>query len=173
MGIRTPGEKTAFEVQTLSTGASRIFEHKATEFEEEMIEPTLNDFLVESVENMNEVEEIMTIDESTGASFFKDMSVEDITGVGTLRPRGASHFAERQRRIANLTSLHQTALSDPSIKAHISGKGMARIITEEIGEEKLFGENIALFEQAETQRMMNEISVNMQEEEVAAAEEGV
>lgn len=173
MGIRTPGEKTAFEVQTLSTGASRIFEHKASEFEEEMVETTLNDYLVESVENMKDVEEVLTIDPATGASFFREMSVEDITGVGTLRPRGASHFAERQRRIGNLTSLHQTALSDPSIKAHISGKEMARIITEELGEEKLFGENIALFEQAETQRMMNEISVNLQEEEAAAAEEGV
>ena len=173
MGIRTPGEKTAFEVQTLSTGASRIFEHKASEFEEEMIEPTLNDYLVESVENMREVEEVLTIDPATGRSFFREMSVEDITGVGTLRPRGSSHFAERQRRIGNLTNLHQIALSDPSIKAHISGKEMARIITEELGEEKMFGENIALFEQAETQRMMSEISVNLQEEEAAAAEEGV
>ena len=33
MGIRTPGEKTAFEVQRLDAAASRTFQHKINAFE--------------------------------------------------------------------------------------------------------------------------------------------
>jgi hypothetical protein len=173
MGIRTPGEKTAFEVDVLNTGSNRIFEHKAGEFEDEMIEPTLNDYLVEARMNMGEVEEIMLIDEGTGQSIFKEISPEDITGNGLLRPKGAKHFAERQRRIGNLSNLHQMKLSDPSIGAHMSGKEFARLITEELGEERLFSEWIAIYEQTEGQRISQEVAVNMEEENMSAAEAGV
>ena len=42
MGIRTPGEKTAFEVQQLENAAGRIFQEKVTQFEMMMVEPVLN-----------------------------------------------------------------------------------------------------------------------------------
>jgi hypothetical protein len=42
MGIRTPGEKTAFEVQSLQNSASRIFEHKTAHFERVFLEPIIN-----------------------------------------------------------------------------------------------------------------------------------
>ena len=42
MGIRTAGEKTAFEVQTLQNASSRIFEHKTAHFERVFLEPILN-----------------------------------------------------------------------------------------------------------------------------------
>ena len=171
MGIRTPGEKTAFEVQTLDSGANRIFEHKASEFETEMIEPTLNDHIILAKENMTDVEEIAIVG-SDGKAFFTQVSVEDISGNGLLRPKGAKHFAERMRRMANLQNLHAMKMGDPTVGAHLSGKAFARIITEELNEPELYGENISLFEQAETQEIIEEIQVNMAESREAAAEEG-
>src|SRR6185295_11671038 len=45
MGIRTPGEKTAFEVQTLDNAAGRLFQHKAEYFEDNFLEPLMNTML--------------------------------------------------------------------------------------------------------------------------------
>src|SRR5690606_28773647 len=46
MGFRTPREKTACEVQRLENAASRIFQNKTAQFEEQIIEPILNAMLV-------------------------------------------------------------------------------------------------------------------------------
>lgn len=172
MGLRTPGEKTAFEVQTLSSGANRIFEHKATEFETDMVETTLNDMLVLSKENMSDVEEVQIVG-TDGTSFFTQISVEDINGNGLLRPKGAKHFAERIRRVGNMVQLHTMKMSDPTIGVHLSGKAFAKIITDELNEPELYGENVALFEQAESAKITEEIQVNMQDERMTAAEEGL
>lgn len=173
MGIRTPGEKTAFEVNTLQSGASRIFEHKALEFEGDMIDTTLNDYLAMGRQYMGEAEEIMYIDPQFSAPIFQLVSPEDITANGELRAKGAKSAADRQRRVGNITNLHQIKMSDPSVSVHISGKEVARILAEELGENSLFGDNIALVEQAETARLQQEIQMNVQEEQQVALEEGL
>jgi AraC-like DNA-binding protein len=143
MGIRTAGEKTAFEVQTLQNAASRIFEHKTAHFERVFLEPILNAMLEVSRRNMN------------------------------MSPVGARHFAERARRIQNLTQLYQIKLSDPSVAAHMSGKEFARILADELGEPTLFSENIAVSEQLETQQQMQEAEAINQEQLMAAQEMGI
>ncbi|WP_201773188.1 hypothetical protein, partial [Vibrio cholerae] len=45
MGIRTPGEKTAFEVQQLQNAAGRIFQEKIINFEVMLMEKVLNAML--------------------------------------------------------------------------------------------------------------------------------
>jgi len=45
LGFRTPGEKTAFEVQRLENAASRVFQSKIGQFERTMIEPLVNGML--------------------------------------------------------------------------------------------------------------------------------
>ena len=52
MGIRTPGEKTAFEVQTLDNASSRVFMNKVSYFERNFLEPLINDMLELSRRNM-------------------------------------------------------------------------------------------------------------------------
>ena len=172
MGIRTPGEKTAFEVQTLQNAASRIFQHKAAKFEREFIEPVLNSMLESSRRNMDSVDIIRVLDDETGAIFFKQISKEDITAKGNIVPMGARHFAERAQRIQNLTQMLQLK-QDPSVGAHLSGKEIARVISEELGEEKLFGENIAIQEQMETQSVAQDAEADMMENMQIAAEEGL
>lgn len=173
MGIRTPGEKTAFEVQSLQNSASRIFEHKTAHFERTFIEPILNCMLETSRRNMNISDTVRVLDDNTGAAIFKSVSKNDITANGKLIPVGARHFAERARRVQNLTQMYQIKLSDPTVAAHLSGKEFARIMATELGEPELFSENIAVAEQLATQQQMQEAEAVNQEQLMIAKETGL
>ena len=173
MGIRTPGEKTAFEVQTLQNAASRIFQHKASKFEAEFVEPVLNSMLESSRRNLQEADAIRVLDDETGATLFKSITKEDITAKGKLIPMGARHFAERAQRLQNLNQMLQIKAADPSIGAHLSGKKAAELIAYELGEEQLYGENIAIEEQKNLQTAMQDAEADMMEELGVAAEEGL
>ena len=173
MGIRTPGEKTAFEVQSLQNSASRIFEHKTAHFERTFIEPILNCMLETSRRNMNISDTVRVLDDNTGAAIFRSVSKNDITANGKLIPVGARHFAERARRVQNLTQMYQIKLQDPSVAAHLSGKEFARIMATELGEPELFSENIAVAEQLATQQQMQEAEAVNQEQLMIAKETGL
>lgn len=173
MGIRTPGEKTAFEVQSLQNSASRIFEHKTAHFERTFLEPILNAMLEISRRHMNMSDTIRVMDDATGAMLFRDITKEDITAKGKIVPVGARHFAERARRVQNLTQLYQVKLADPTVSPHLSGKEFARILAEELGEPKLFGENISVSEQLETQQAAQEAEAINQEQLMAAQQMGI
>lgn len=173
MGIRTPGEKTAFEVQSLQNSASRIFEHKTAHFERTFLEPILNAMLEISRRNMNMSDTIRVMDDASGAMLFREITKDDITAKGKIVPVGARHFAERARRVQNLTQLYQVKAADPSVAAHLSGKEFARILAEELGEPRLFGENIAITEQLETQQASQEAEMVNQEQLIAAQQMGI
>ena len=173
MGIRTPGEKTAFEVQSLQNSASRIFEHKTAHFERTFLEPILNSMLEVARRYMNMSDTIRVMDDATGAMLFKDVTKEDITAKGKIVPVGARHFAERARRVQNLTQLYQVKLADPTVAAHLSGKEFARILAEELGEPRLFAENIAITEQLETQQTAQDAEMINQEQLMAAQQMGI
>jgi len=173
MGIRTPGEKTAFEVQTLQNSASRIFEHKTAHFERTFIEPILNAMLEVARRYMNMSDTLRVIDDATGVAFFREITKDDIIASGKIVPVGARHFAERARRVQNLTQLFQIKATDPSVAAHLSGKELARILSEELGEPSLFSENIAVTEQLETQEQVQNAQVVNEENLMQASELGI
>lgn len=173
MGIRTPGEKTAFEVQSLQNAASRIFEHKTAHFERVFLEPILNSMLETARRYMNFSDTIKVIDDATGVAFFRDITKDDIIASGKIVPVGARHFAERARRVQNLTQLFQIKAADPTVSAHLSGKEFAKIISEELGEASLFGENISVSEQLETQTQMQNAEVVNQENLMTQEEMGI
>ena len=173
MGIRTPGEKTAFEVQTLQNSASRIFEHKTAHFERTFLEPLLNAMLETSRRNMSTSDTLRVLDDAMGITVFQSIKKEDITANGKIVPVGARHFAERARRIQNLTQLNQVKQQDPSVAAHLSGKMLAKILADELGESKLYGENIAVTEQLETQQAMQDAEAVNQENLAVKAQNGI
>jgi len=173
MGIRTPGEKTAFEVQSLQNAASRIFEHKTAHFERVFLEPILNSMLETARRYMNFSDTIRVIDDATGVAFFRDITKDDIIASGKIVPVGARHFAERARRVQNLTQLYQIKAADPTVAAHLSGKEFAKIISEELGESSLFGENISVSEQLETQTQMQNAEAVNQENLMTQEEMGI
>ena len=173
MGIRTPGEKTAFEVQSLQNSASRIFEHKTAHFERTFLEPIMNAMLEVARRNMNMSDTIRVLDDATGAILFKSITKDDITAKGKIVPVGARHFAERARRVQNLTQLYQLKLADPTIAPHLSGKEMAKIMAEELGEPRLYGENVSVIEQLETQQTVQEAEMVNQEQLMSAQQMGI
>jgi hypothetical protein len=173
MGIRTPGEKTAFEVEQLQNSASRIFEHKAAHFEKVFLEPALNAMLELSTRMLDMVDRIEIIDPNSGAIVFRQIEKKDISGNGKIVPMGARHFAERARRVQSLSTLWQIKAADPSVGAHLSGKKFAQILAEELQEPELFGENIAVKEQAETQMAMQDNEADMLQQMQISAENGL
>jgi len=173
MGIRSAGEKTAFEVQSLMNSAGRIFQHKTGHFERVFLEPILNAMLEAARRNMNYSDVIRVVNADTGLPFFEEITKEDIKANGKIIPMGARHFAERARRIQQITQLYQIKMADPTVGVHLSGKEFARILTEELGEPKLFAENIGVIEQMDTQKVATEAQVQFQEQQQIMAEKGL
>jgi len=166
MGIRTPGEKTKYEVQSLENAAGRIFQSKVSWFEKNIIEPLLNSMLEEARRNMSAEEQIGLVDPDYGVKMFKTLKKDDLVGNGKLFAVGARHFAEQARFVQELTQTLQIVSQLPTVAVHISGKAVAKAIEENMGW-KQYGivlDNIAISEQAETAR------ITQQEQENVAVE---
>jgi len=165
MGIRTPGEKTKYEVQTLENATGRIFQNKISFFERNFLEEALNDMLELSRRNISGSDLVRTLDDDIKVVNFLSITKEDITANGRLRAKGASHFAKEAMLVQNLTNLANSAIGqDPAVKAHMSGKKLAKLFEEVFDLEKyeLYGENIRIVEEQETARMVQQAQENLQ-----------
>lgn len=165
MGFRTPGEKTAFEVQQLENAASRIFNNKILKFSIEFMEPLLNLMLESAKRNMVMSDIIRVMDDDFGVSEFVNITREDITAKGKLFPMGSRHYAARAQMIQNLTGIANSPLLQ-LIQPHLSSVKLATFIEDVMGLTKysLFRTNIAVAEQAETQRLISTERANIAEE---------
>jgi len=174
MGIRTPGEKTAYEVQTLENAAGRIFQDKIINFEINMVEPSLNMYLESGRRNLNGRDLIRVMDDDLGVAEFLEITKEDITAEGKLRPIGARHFAATAQLIQNLTGSIQVAAAMPGVLNHVSNKKLAALLFEEISGLKKFdlvSDNVAIMEQAESQRLIQQASEDLEVEAATPLEE--
>lgn len=172
MGIRTPGEKTAFEVGVLAQGAARVFQHKAYHWERTFLEPLLNDMLEVGRRNLDLSELVRVVSDTDAMTTFMSVSRSDIAAKGSFRPIGSRYYAERALRIQNLQNFWRIKMSDQTVGVHISGKEVARILSEELDEPTIFSENIAVLERMETQEIAGEAEVVQQEKEMNAIQEG-
>ena len=156
MGIRTAGEKTAFEVQQLQNAAGRIFQEKVTHFETMLLEKLLNAMLETAVRNMNSADVVRSLDHELGASVFMTLTKEDITANGILRPIGARHFAANAQLLQNLVGVMNSQLA-PMIAPHMSSKRLATMIEDLIGVGRfeLFRPYAQIDEQQEMQSYTN------------------
>jgi hypothetical protein len=158
MGIRTPGEKTAYEVQTLENAAGRIFQSKIRQFEKLFLEPVLNAMLEQARRLMDGSETIKVVDTDLGISKFRQLTKDDIQAKGRLVPRGARHFAEKANAVQTLTQFAASPIyQDPSVQMHISGKRLAKMIVKVLdidSEGDLVQEYVRLVEQTEAQKVM-------------------
>lgn len=163
MGIRTPGEKTAFEVNSLMTAAGRIFQEKITQFEVELLEPTLNAMLETARRNMDGSDVIRVLDDDFQAQQFMTITKTDITATGILRPIGARHFSKQQQDLQNIIGVFTSPIGQ-MIMPHTSALAMADIVNDIIGLNgyKLFSPNIAVEEQHDTQAAVNQSQEDLQ-----------
>lgn len=173
MGIRTPGEKTAFEVQTLENAAWRIFQEKINNFERNLVEPALNMYLEMSRRNMDASDVVSIIDSEFGVQQFLTVTKEDITSKGKLRAIGSRHFAARAQLIQNLTGIMNSPVGE-KINPHVSSIGLANLVEELFGLERrnLVRQNVAVEEEFETQRLISELQGQLAEQEATPGVEG-
>jgi hypothetical protein len=174
MGIRSPGEKTAFEVDKLSNAASRMFESKIAQFERTFLEPLLNGLLETSRRNLDTSDTAKVMDDDFGVVEFMTITKEDLTGKGKLTPMGARHFATKNKLVQNLTQFSQMPLyQDPAVNVHFSGWKMAQIL-EDAMDLSGFGvvqQNVRIAEQMETQDMVNTAQEQMMNTSLAPTED--
>jgi len=172
MGIRTPGEKTKYEVQSLENAAGRIFQSKVSWFERNILEPLLNGMLAEAVRNFEGVERIRTVDEDYGTESFVEVTKDDLMASGKIYPIGARHFADQARFVQELAQTVQAVQAIPTVAAHISGKAIAKALEENLGWQnyRIVQDNAMIFEQAETQRLMNQVAEDIQTEAAVSPE---
>lgn len=157
MGIRTPGEKTATEVNRLETAASRIFQNKIDYWEQSFLEPLINAELEEARRNLVGTDLIRVMDDEIGVASFLEIDKEDITAQGKLVPIGARHFARQNQLAQNLQALAMNLQADELMQQHFPSLKMARVWTELLGVDNL---NIIspygrVAEKQELQRRMN------------------
>jgi hypothetical protein len=158
MGFRTPGEKTAYEVQRLENAASRIFQSKVAQFEETFVEPLLNAMLELARRNISALQSIRVWDDEFKLNDFAALTAEDITGAGRIKPIAARHFAERAERIQNLNNFFGSALGqDPQIKIHWSSIKTSKMIEEmlDLQDYELVMPFVRMAENADAQRLAN------------------
>lgn len=166
MGIRSAGEKTAFEVQQLQNAAGRIFQEKITTFEIELLERLLNSMLETAKRNMDMNDWVRVLDDDLGVESFLKITKEDITATGNLRPIGARHFAATAQLVQNLTSLSNTPVWQ-QISPHLSTTKLANLVEDVLGLSRygLFRPNVGVMEQQETARLSNQASEDLMVEQ--------
>jgi hypothetical protein len=162
MGFRTPGEKTKYEVQRMENAASRIFNNKIKQFEEQVVEPLLNAMLELARRNLSGVNSIKVFDDEFKVATFQDLTVEDITGIGRIKPVAARHFAEQAELVQNMTNLTSSGLW-PTVQPHFSGIKLAKILENifNLQDFEVVVPYIALSEQADAQKQSQALEENL------------
>lgn len=129
-GIRTPGEKTAFEVSELKNASMRIFERQSRKFEEEFVEPLINNILRMYFERLKGQDVSIKFIDKDGTVSFNKVPVDAISGEGRLYAVGSKTYTERNRALQTLMQLSNTALfNDELIKNYFSPEKIVDIIT--------------------------------------------
>lgn len=168
MGVRTPGEKTKFEVQQLQNAAGRIFQEKITNFEISLLEPALNAMLEISRRQMNVTDVVSIMDDDLGVQRFMKLTRKDLAAQGKLRPVGARHFSAQAQLVQNLSEMLNGPMA-AMIQPHISRKNLAKVVEDALGLGRydLFSPNIGIQEDAESQQAASQNEqINMEEQSV-------
>lgn len=154
-GFRSPGEKTAFEVQTLNDGAYRSFIHKAERFDMDVLEPVLNAELKIGRDHLHSALQVQTTSPE-GIPTFISITSEDLNSNGKLVPMGSRRFALQNKQLNMLNQLANSNLAN-LVSAHLNTYALAQVV-EELGgltEFEMFGQFAAIEEQFEQQQLVN------------------
>lgn len=163
LGIRSPGEKTKFEVQTLTNAANRAFEHQANLFAS-FVEQVVNAELEEARKHLNMSDIIAVVDDDYGAESFVQITREDITNNGKLIAVGAKESARKARLTQQLSQFQQIAMADPMVLQHFPARKVAEMYADLLDFEDLLVPYGRIAEEVETARYRQEAASMLQEE---------
>lgn len=164
-GIRTPGEKTAFEVSKLDANATMMFVDKARNFEL-MLEGLLKEAFELMMINFDETDYVQIFNDVLGVEELKELAYEDVAARGEFRAVGARHWLLRNRKALELQQLQQTIVQAPQLAAHISGIELARTLerTLNIEDDKIVKEYEGIREQVTAQAIAQSMLQSLSEE---------
>lgn len=166
-GIRSPGEKTAFEVQALENAAGRIYQAKIIQFEIFM-EKLLNAMLETAHRHFGDSEEIRYTDQDLGVVSFSTITKEDITAKGIIRPIGARNFAQKAQELQNIIGVFQSPIAD-LVRPHTSGINLSKYLDDvlDVRGWEIFKPNILVSEMQETQALSSQADQDLANEQAA------
>lgn len=164
-GIRTPGEKTAFEVSKLDGNATILFVDKARNFER-MLETMLKEIFELMLLNFDESDYVAIFNDITGAEELRQLSREDVLARGDFVAVGARYWTRRNRETLELSNFMGGPAQDPKIRQHINGLTLARIWEKKLGleDDKIVEEYAGVREDARAQIIAREEASQFAEE---------
>ena len=173
MGVRTPGEKTADEVQRLEAASGRVFQHKIRYFEREFLEKILEAEVEVARRNIDTIDVVEVLDDDLGVSEFITIQKSDITANGRLNAIGARHFARQNMLTKNLQQFSAQLNADQLLQQHFPSERIAKAWEDLLGFKnlELFQAYGRVAETAELQRLSQVAQSQVQEEAMTSADE--
>jgi hypothetical protein len=173
MGFRSPGEKTKYEVQRLENASARLYQNKIKQFEEQGLEYYLNAMLELSRRNMTGATTIKVFDDQFKIATFETLTVEDITGIGRIKPIAARHFAEQSEIVQNITNMAGSNIW-PTVQPHVSGVKLAKAFEDffNLRDYEIITPFIAIAEQADAQKQAQALQEQVMHQQGTATGQG-
>ena len=163
-GIRTPGEKTAFEVSKLDQNATMMFVDKARIFER-MLESMLKESFELMLLNFD-IEDYKEIfgDEAEDLGL-RALAMESELSRGEFQAVGARHWTRRNRETLEINNFMSGPMQDPKIRAHVSGIALADYWERKLNleDEGIVEENAGVKEDVRLQAIAQEEAQRLQE----------
>ena len=180
LGFRTPGEKTMFEVNQLMTAATRIFQRQIRKFEMEIFEPLINCMLqLYLKKKAGQKIQLKYWDNKKEYYRFKDITVDDIKALGSIRVIGSSISQEKTQMAQALQMLGQNPLFlDEAVRNNFSPSVLGQIFAYVSGLDKfsnLFEKDRRLYEVTAQQKLVEKLSQQVDQvraQGLADAQEG-
>jgi hypothetical protein len=141
LGFRTPGEKTAFEVQQLMNAATRIFNRQIRKFEVEVFEPIINAmYELFLLKKRGHKISVKTEDSTYGAPTFVEVAIDDLRGEGAIRAVGSGYYSDRAQVAQTLMQLGNSSLfMSQEVLANISPSALGKVFLDVTGLNKYPG----------------------------------
>jgi len=172
-GFRTPGEKTAFEVNVLQQGANKMFLEKSKHFEQ-FLEEYLENFYTMMAMNFNASDILRIFDKDTEAIDIVRVGREDVIREGKIKLTGSKQYERRARRLQELRDALGIMASTQQTAMHIDGYAIDKYIEKELDleREEIVKEFKAITDNVDAQAAATMHQQRAQEIMGAAAPEG-
>lgn len=163
VGIRSPGEKTAFEVDQLMSRANRVFEYQTNIFSE-FLESIINAELELAKINLSGSDVVSILNKDYGVEEFIKITREDLMSNGKVVPIGARDAARKSRLTQQLNMFANTGMQDPEVMQHFPAKRLAEMWSELLDFETLYEPYGRIPERLEAERLQMTAQEMLQEE---------
>lgn len=172
LGLRTPGEKTMFEVDQLMTAATRIFQRQIRKFEQEIFEPLINSLLqLYLYKKEGQTIQLKSWDSENEVYKFVEVNVDAINSLGKVRVIGSTTYQDRTQIAQALQMLGQNPLfMDEVVRNNFSPTVLGQIFSFVSGLDRfpdLFKRDQRLFEITDQQKLVERLTQQVDKEKAA------